>query len=200
MDINEISGYKRFAPYLGALLLFITLMLVRPITAHSEPVIQCQVPLNVQCAVNETGGIARVVVKLETGLGVVEAVDNTYSGCPTQVIVSWDPIVPNAEIIVTPCTDPDVGSFVSFPDTNATPFINRKLDFTSFDRDGDGKPDIARVLPSAFSLIQVGTPATPLGITLVCNSVSACEIVAEICDAGGGTGSCSRDQCVCELP
>lgn len=200
MDINGLDSFKRFASYFGAFILFVTLLFVKPITAHSEPVIQCQVPLNVQCAVNETAGIARVVVKLETGLGVVEAVDNTYSGCPTQVIVSWDPIVPNAEFIVTPCTDPGIGSFVSFPDTDATPFINRKLDFSAFDRDGDGRLDVARVLPSVSSLIQVNDPGTTLDTTLVCNTVAACEIIADICDALGGTGVCSADQCTCTLP
>lgn len=183
----------------AAVLLVASLFLVSGL-AYSEPVIQCQVPLNVQCSIAETNGIQRVVVKLETGLGVVEAVDNTYTGCPTQVGISWDPIVPDSEIIVTPCTDPGIGTIASFPNTDGTPFINRDFNLRAYDRDGDGKLDVARVLPASLSRIQVEKPQTPLGTTLWCNSISACEIVADICDANGGAGQCFKDHCECTLP
>jgi hypothetical protein len=66
--------------------------------------ISCSVPLDVVCDVTHPDGIANVTVLVDFGdLGVVDVVNKDYPTCPKDVTVSWDPIVPNATIVVTPC-------------------------------------------------------------------------------------------------
>ena len=50
----------------------------------------CSVPNNVVCTVSSAKGLKAVVVKANTGFGVVNIVDETYNACPKQVQIHWD--------------------------------------------------------------------------------------------------------------
>jgi len=77
-------------------------------TAHAEPQIDCAIPQSVVCHVQDEKGIKNIVVQVDTSLGTIEVVDETYNRCVTEATVQWDPIVPNYQILVTSC-DPDKG-------------------------------------------------------------------------------------------
>ncbi len=69
----------------------------------SGATINCQIPLAVVCDIHHDDGIANVTVAVDFGdLGIVDVVDKDFD-CETDVQISWDPIVPNADIQVTPC-------------------------------------------------------------------------------------------------
>ncbi|HWN70442.1 MAG TPA: hypothetical protein VNM90_22535 [Haliangium sp.] len=70
--------------------------------AHAAVTIDCDVPLQVECTVTEPQGIQAIVVQLPTPFGIVNVVDETYS-CVTTATVSWDPIVPGGEVLVSTC-------------------------------------------------------------------------------------------------
>ena len=63
----------------------------------------CDIPLSVVCQVSDPKGFIAVQVTLDTGLGQVTVVDQTFPTCRTSATVSWDPIVPNFDISATPC-------------------------------------------------------------------------------------------------
>ncbi|GAB4526280.1 MAG: hypothetical protein Tsb0020_44120 [Haliangiales bacterium] len=71
-------------------------------TADAAVDIDCSVPLNVECTVTEPQGIQSITVQLQTGFGPVNVVEETYN-CVTSATVSWDPIVPGGDIMVTTC-------------------------------------------------------------------------------------------------
>jgi hypothetical protein len=72
-------------------------------TAHADVSINCSIPLNVKCTVSDpVDGIASIIVRLDTALGPIDVVDKTYS-CVSSASVSWDPIVPGGDILVTTC-------------------------------------------------------------------------------------------------
>ena len=66
--------------------------------------IDCEIPLAVECVVSHPDGIANVTVTVDFGpdFGLIDVVDKNFN-CQTSVMVSWDPIVPNADFDVTPC-------------------------------------------------------------------------------------------------
>ena len=64
--------------------------------------IECTIPNHIECVVSNPDGIAHVTVTMMTGLGPVAVVDKSYN-CQTSVMVSWDPIVPNAYFDVETC-------------------------------------------------------------------------------------------------
>jgi hypothetical protein len=66
--------------------------------------IECTIPLAVECDVYHPDGVANVTVTVDFGpeLGLIDVVDEDFN-CQRNVSVSWDPIVPNGDIKVTPC-------------------------------------------------------------------------------------------------
>jgi hypothetical protein len=72
-------------------------------TAHADVSISCSIPLDVKCTVADpVDGIASIIVRLDTALGPIDVVDKTYS-CVSSATVSWDPIVPGGDVLVTTC-------------------------------------------------------------------------------------------------
>lgn len=70
--------------------------------AIAEPTIDCTIPLQVVCDVQDPQGIARITVTVPTGMGPVDVVDQQFT-CVSNATVSWDPIVPGYEIFVDTC-------------------------------------------------------------------------------------------------
>ena len=86
----------------SVLALAASLFLVTMVSA-ANPIISCSIPLNVICEVEDADGLQQIIVQLNTGLGLINVVDETYENCPTQATVSWDPIVPHGDIFVVDC-------------------------------------------------------------------------------------------------
>jgi V8-like Glu-specific endopeptidase len=70
-----------------------------------DTTIECTIPDNVECTIQDPDGIQQVQVELQTAAGAVLAVDETFA-CQTEVAVSWEPIVPNAEFSIQSCDTP----------------------------------------------------------------------------------------------
>lgn len=70
--------------------------------ANDNLTIDCSIPASVICEIADPDGIDHVEVQLETALGTVSVVDQDYA-CQSEVTVSWDPIVPNGNILVEEC-------------------------------------------------------------------------------------------------
>ena len=82
--------------------------------------IDCSIPLAVECDIYHPDGVANVTVTVDFGpeLGLIDVVDKDFN-CQRNVSVSWDPIVANADIKVTPCAgfqfqNPDRGDDGAF--------------------------------------------------------------------------------------
>ncbi|GAB1258685.1 hypothetical protein [Aurantivibrio plasticivorans] len=75
-------------------------------TAIAAPQIQCSIPLAVECDVFDSDGFSAVTVAVDFGgeIGVINVVSQSFQNCRNNTVISWDPIVPNYQIITTPCT------------------------------------------------------------------------------------------------
>lgn len=100
---------SRLRPAAVALMGTLVLLLLLVPLAHSDAgdtTVDCEIVGAISCEVSDPDGIARILVRMNTALGPVNVVEESYSACPQAVQVSWDPIVPNYEIVVEPCREP----------------------------------------------------------------------------------------------
>lgn len=86
----------------SVLALVASLFLVTMVSA-ANPIVSCSIPVNVICEVEDADGLQQIIVQLNTGIGPINVVNETYENCPTQATVGWDPIVPNGYIFVVDC-------------------------------------------------------------------------------------------------
>ncbi len=85
------------------IILVATWLMSFSVNSLAETQVNCTIPNGIDCEVSNSAGFQQVVVKMNTGLGVIDVVDISYPQCVQTATVSWDPIVPNFEIYVTPC-------------------------------------------------------------------------------------------------
>lgn len=71
-------------------------------TVAAAPTLGCEFAENTVCDVGDAGGIAGVVVQLDTATGSV-LIEEAFTGCPVSEQVSWDLVVPDFEIEVVDC-------------------------------------------------------------------------------------------------
>ena len=65
--------------------------------------IECSMPLNFVCDVTDPDGISRILIRVHTVQGWIDAVDEEFPDCPTSATVGYDPIGTMAQVTITDC-------------------------------------------------------------------------------------------------
>ena len=78
----------------------------------------CEIPNSVVCKVSDPDGFTEVRVNVDFDeLGSIDVAKQNFPTCQTETTVSWDPIVPNFQILATPCK---VGNELTFKGSSDT--------------------------------------------------------------------------------
>lgn len=107
----------------------------------------CEIPNNVVCTVSDPDGFTEVRVNVDFDeLGSIDVVKQNFPTCQTETTVSWDPIVPNFQILATPCK---VGNELTFK-SSANPY--KKADRVESNQIVQGFE--AKVIEDKLSIIE----------------------------------------------
>jgi|GEM_PF-1145452 len=133
----------------------------------ANPTVDCTPgPDEIVCKIADSAGISAVRVTEPTSQGTNLAVDNAYSTCPAEVTVSWQPLVPNYELLISDCpgTREEIFTFNGLahrPLGEATASLGRvSLVAGGFDREGDDGLQAEAGTASLWSALLLPEPAT----------------------------------------
>lgn len=159
----------RFAAF--AILTFATIVagagVMGTTRAHASPgtSLNCEVPLQVICKVGHADGIRQVIFTGDTALGPIEWVNETYTDCPTEVVVvlGGDHVLSAGpmSLQVVLC-DSGLG--------------DDRFDFKAAPRAGDDtrEPAIAKTVPSAPGVALIAQEGTQVLYTI--NILDPCYV------------------------
>lgn len=184
--------------HFGTLVLTVLTLASFTQVAHAKSDVECRIASDVKCQVSEPNGIARIVVVVKSTVGQFEVLDKRYPRCPTTKKVRYDRVLPNAEVRVTACDDPDLPDYRSFGDLRGTPFMTNPFLVDAVDSNGDGELDTVNTSP--IQTDTIGIEEIKAGVIVTCPTANSCNRFAAFCDAEGGVGTCYDDHCECDIP